>query len=185
MNINISTSLNMRSLKEAVADQEQYEEKLNPVEEIEDSETDFQLAEYQPTGNGPMDRMNKDLDELDQVVFEHTKETDGVIDSARDGFDTIFTLAQSVPPEKSARLFEVAAQYLDIINKSSDSKVTAKHDRAKLNVAIAKAQIQAGLVDSAVEKGITAHRNDILKAIMGGNVEEAEFTDDSDKEEDK
>lgn len=170
----------MRTLKDAMSDQEDYEGKilaLDAEEEIVPS-----IVEYDHNDASPMDKAYKDLSELDQVVYEHTNETDEVIKTAKDSFDTIFTLAQSVPPDRSARLFEVAAQYLDIINKSSDSKVSAKHDRAKLSVALTKAQIQAGLVESAVNQGIKAHRNDILKAIMGGDVQEAEFSDDKPNE---
>lgn len=171
----------MRTLKDAMAEQEEFENILEPVEE----EEEFQITEYANPSNSPMDRANRDMDDLDQAVFQHTKQTDDVIDKAMEGFDTIFTLAQSVPPDKSARLFEVAAQYLDIANKTSDSKVTAKHDRTKLSVSLTKAQIQAGMVETAVNQGIKAHRNDILKAIMGGDVQDAEFSEDSDPEENK
>lgn len=181
MSNSISKSLNMRTLKEAMTDQEEYENKLDAVDdEVVD------IVEFNdPVSGSPMDKAYKDLTELDQVVYEHTKTTNNVVDQAKDAFDTIFAVAQSVPPEKSARLFEVAAQYLDIINKSSDSKVSAKYDRAKLSVALTRAQIQAGMVENAVNEGIKAHRNDILKAIMGGEPQDAEFEEKSDPEDDK
>lgn len=180
MSNSISTSLNMRTLKDAMADQEVHEVVVEEVEEITDV-VDISSAPQE----SPMDKAYKDLSELDQVVYEHTKTTDSVADQAKDAFDTIFAVAQSVPPEKSARLFEVAAQYLNIINQSSDSKVSAKHDRAKLSVALTKAQLQAGLVETAVNEGIKAHRNDILKAIMGGEAQDAEFEENSKPEDDK
>lgn len=182
MNSSISNSLNMRTLKEAMADQENYENQVQAVDEIDESPI---VEVVNTNSSSPMDKAYKDLGELDQVVYEHTKTTNTVVDQAKDAFDTIFAVAQSVPPEKSARLFEVAAQYLDIINKSSDSKVSAKYDRAKLSVALTRAQIQAGMVESAVNEGIKAHRNDILKAIMGGDSQEAEFEEKSDTEDDK
>ena len=182
MNSSISNSLNMRTLKEAMADQENYENQVQAVDEIDESPI---VEVVDANSSSPMDKAYKDLGELDQVVYEHTKTTNTVVDQAKDAFDTIFAVAQSVPPEKSARLFEVAAQYLDIINKSSDSKVSAKYDRAKLSVALTRAQIQAGMVESAVNEGIKAHRNDILKAIMGGDSQEAEFEEKSDTEDDK
>lgn len=183
MSNSISKSLNMRTMKEAMADQEEYETAIEPIEEID--EDLYQIEEYNAPAPSALDRANKDLTCLDQEVYEHTKETDDVIDKAKTSFDTIVTLAQSVPPDKSARLFEVAAQYLDIINKSSDSKVSAKHDRAKLSISLTKAQMQAGLVENAVTQGIKAHRNDILKAIMGGETKDADFVEDSDSEENK
>jgi len=185
MSNSISTSLNMRTLKEAMADQETHENLTqSDIEVSENSEID--LTDYsENTQSSPMDKAYKDLTELDQVVFEHTKTSDSVADQAKDAFDKIFAVAQSVPPEKSARLFEVAAQYLDIINKSSDSKVSAKYDRAKLSVALTRAQIQAGLVENAVNEGIKAHRNDILKAIMGGDTQDADFEEKTDPEDDK
>lgn len=171
----------MRTLKDAMEDQEKYEKV--EVEEVEETTDMVEI----PTGSNPspMDKAYSDMTELDQVVYEHTKTTNDVADQAKDAFDTILAVAQSVPPEKSARLFEVAAQYLNIINQSSDSKVSAKYDRAKLSVALTKAQLQAGLVESAVNDGIKAHRNDILKAILGGEAQEAEFEDQSKQEDDK
>lgn len=184
MNNSISTSLNMRSLKEAMADQESYEEMSNPIEEESTDivESSFDHTEIQ---SSPMDKANSDMSELDQEVYNHTQTANDVLQTAKDTFDTITTLAQSVPPEKSARLFEVAAQYLEIMNKSSDSKVTAKFDRAKLSVSLIKAQLQAGVIENAVNQGIKAHRNDILKAIMEDDVQEADFTKKSNTEEDK
>lgn len=183
MNNSISKSMNMRTLKEAMADQFESEQSIEIYTEEETA-----ITEYSDNPTPPMERMNNNMDELDKTVQEHITQSDEVIDKAMDGFDAIFTLAQSVPPDKSARLFEVAAQYLDIVNKTSDSKVTAKHDKAKLSVSLAKAQIQAGMVETAVNNGIKAHRNDILKAIMGGDSIEADFTESkeiSDSEDDK
>lgn len=184
MSNSISSSLNMRTLKEAMADQEQFDQDETEIEEDDFDEPSVDLVEVPNQRSSPMDKAYRDMGELDQAVYEHSKSTDDVLATAKDAFDTIFAVAQSVPPEKSARLFEVAAQYLDLMNKSSESKVSAKHDRTKLSVALTKAQLQAGMIEDAVETGIKAHRNDILKAIMGG-AQDAEFENKTDSEDDK
>lgn len=176
MSNSISQSLNMRTLKEAMTEQEAIE---TAHEEIEfDEEIDFGSTEIEVSdARNPMEKVYSDMTDLDQTVYEHNRETNDVINMAKDAFDTVMLTAQSVPPDKASFLFEVAGKFLEVMNKASDSKVSAKHDRAKLTVAMTKAQLQAGMVDaSGGAGGVTAHRNDILKAILGGNVSDAEFT---------
>lgn len=189
MSNSISNSLNMRSLKEAVASQKEHEaEQLELTDnvEIEEYEIEPSYSEMVPVEQpNPMDKAYNDLTDLDQTVFQHDKESNDVIKLAKDAFDTVFVTAQSVPPEKASYLFEVAGQFLEIINKASDSKVSAKHDRAKLSIALTKAQLQAGLVDGNTNTGIKAHRNDILKAIIGDDIQDADFTKENDPEENK
>lgn len=190
MSNSISNSLNMRSLKDAIALQKEHEaEQLELSENNEIEEYDIEDSSYTDLtpadAPNPMDKAYNDLTDLDQTVFQHDKESNDVIKLAKDAFDTVFVTAQSVPPEKASYLFEVAGQFLEIINKASDSKVTAKHDRAKLSIALTKAQLQAGIVDGNTNTGIKAHRNDILKAIIGDDIQDADFTKENDQEENK
>ena len=185
MSSSISKSLNMRTLSEALSDQQNYEQHITISVDDEPDYSSTALVAEPAMDQSALDKAYADIKDLDNAVDEHYDEASSTIETAKETFDTIFAIAQSVPPEKSARLFEVAAQYLDIVNKSSESRVSAKHDRAKLSVALTKAQISAGLVDDQKAGGLKAHRNDILRALMGDNVSDADFTDDSDAKENK
>lgn len=114
---------------------------------------------------------------------EHDNETNDIRKKALDAFDDIMELGKNVEPSRSARMFEVAGQFLrtglDAVNSKADKQLKT----AKLRMEAKKLQVDDETLDK-LEHGaeIFADRNSILKKLVG---ESNENTIDIDPKEDE
>lgn len=114
---------------------------------------------------------------------EHDNETNDIRKKALDAFDDIMELGKNVEPSRSARMFEVAGQFLrtglDAVNSKADKQLKT----AKLRMEAKKLQVDDETLDK-LEHGaeIFADRNSILKKLVG---ESNKNTIDIDPKEDE
>ena len=103
---------------------------------------------------------------------EHNKETDDIRQKAIDAFDDIMELGKNVDPSRSARMFEVAGQFLktglDAVNSKADKQLKV----AKLKMEAKKLQIDDETLDK-LDHGIEifTDRNSLLKKLIDESVE--------------
>lgn len=93
-----------------------------------------------------------------------------IFDAAMDQFDTQSGEAELVEGKYKARNAEVAAQYLNTALAAVSGKADVKKHKDKISVATVK----AGTPGTLNQNVIVADRNDILKAFMEGDADEAE-----------
>ena len=142
--------------------------KIDPIPKKDDSETEIVKTE---TISTPV------------VPDEHNKETDAIRKKALEAFDDIMELGKNVEPSRSARMFEVAGQFLRTGLDATNSKADKQLKTAKLRMEAKKLQIDDDTLDK-LEHGaeIFADRNSILKKLVG---ESDANTIDVDSKEDK
>ena len=97
----------------------------------------------------------------------HDQETDEVRQKALKAFDDIMDLGQNVNPERSARLFEVAGQFLKTGLDASNSKMDKQLKAAKLKLEAKRLKIDdetIGSINHGAE--VIADRNALLKTLV-------------------
>lgn len=98
---------------------------------------------------------------------EHDNETNDIRKKALDAFDDIMELGKNVEPSRSARMFEVAGQFLrtglDAVNSKADKQLKT----AKLKMEAKRLQVDDETLDK-LEHGVEifADRNSILKKLV-------------------
>lgn len=98
---------------------------------------------------------------------EHDKEVDEVRQKALSAYDDIMEVGRNVNPERSARLFEVAGQFLRTGLDASNSKSEKQLKAAKLKIEAARLKVSNEMVDQ-INSGreVMADRNELLKQMM-------------------
>lgn len=97
----------------------------------------------------------------------HDDEANDIIAKALDSYEEIILVGKNVNPEKSARIFEVAGQFLKISLEASNAKSDKYLKIAKLRLEARRLKIQDNTSD-ALNHGaeIMANRNDLLKQLL-------------------
>jgi len=181
----IEKTLGLTSLKDAIAenDEELANELENQMQDIicEDDE----INELHSSGV-----ISNNADFLGISGVQHDRETDDIRHKAIDAFDKLMTVGQNVDPMRSARLFEVAGQFLKTAQDSTNDKLNREINVAKLKMAARKiesAEGITGLLETGTE--VMADRNDLIKQmishangpVVDGEVEDDDETDTSHK----
>ena len=128
---------------------------LPPMEEEIDESTD--LTEISET--------NKSL--TTETHDKHDIETEEVRQKAIDAFDDIMELGRNVNPERSARIFEVAGQFLKTGLDASNSKMDKQLKTAKLKLEAKRLKINDETLNS-ISHGVEviADRNVLIKTLL-------------------
>lgn len=128
---------------------------LPHMEELEEENTD--LVE-EPQKNTTLVSNKSDL---------HDTETEEVRIKAIKAFDDIMDLGQNINPERSARMFEVAGQFLKTGLDASNSKMDKQLKAAKLKLEAKRLKLDDETLDS-INHGaeVIADRNALLKTLV-------------------
>lgn len=119
----------------------------------------------------------------------HDQETDEIREKAMTAFDDIMEVGRNVNPERSARLFEVAGQFLKTGLDASNSKMDKELKAAKLKLEAKRLKVDDETLDT-INHGaeILADRNALLRTLIHESEEntvdieaDEENTEDSDE----
>lgn len=162
---------------------------LSPLSEIID-ENDNEME----TDNTEYDDEHNDISAIANVkhtgnflgvnVDNHEKEIDDIRRKALNAFKDVMVVGQNVDPVRSARLFEVAGQFLKTARDTTDDKLKRDIEIAKLKIQAKKAQSADGISESLSNGAeIMADRNDLLREMIkqsSGRIIDGEASDDDD-----
>ena len=131
---------------------------LPPMEELlEDSEgtTDF------------VEQSNQSKSLVETKSDQHDRESEEVRKKAIDAFDDIMDVGRNVNPERSARLFEVAGQFLKTGLDASNAKMEKQLKVAKLKLEAKRLKVDDETIDKLNHGAeIIADRNSLLKTLV-------------------
>lgn len=97
----------------------------------------------------------------------HDQETEDIRQKAVEAFDDIMELGRNVNPERSARIFEVAGQFLKTGLDASNSKVDKQLKITKLKLEAKRLEVDDETLDSLNHGAeIIADRNALLKTLV-------------------
>lgn len=157
MTSGIEDTFNLTPLKDAIAEQDpDLAEKLdNLANNINVEQTNNEL---------PAVENNEFLNVGEKL---HDRETSEIRTKALEAYKDVFAVAQNVDPMRSARLFEVAGQFLKTALDSSNSRVDRELNIAKLRMQVQKLNLQEGF-NGAIANGaeVMADRNEVLKQMI-------------------
>ena len=162
----IEKSLNLKPLKDVIKEEnpqlaEEIAEQSHMPEAQSEAFEDFYLPAMAEKTEDPSISVNE---------MGHDDEMNNVAKEAMATYRHIFQVAQNVNPERSARLFEVAGQYLKLAVDTSNSKVDRQVQVSKLKLLARKLDVQDELSGRIREgKEIIADRNQILKQLLKEN----------------
>lgn len=176
----IENTLGLKPLKEAIAEND-----AELAEELENQEYDHLLGNQ-------LD--NIDENELAHPTFlgvnseRHNTEVSDIHTKAIDAYEHIFKAGQNVDPSKSARMYEVAGQFLKQASDAANDGLKRELELAKLKIQTKKLEVDGG-ISGTLETGavIMADRNELLKQMLGAG-ETSKIVDvevDDDDETDK
>lgn len=158
MTSGIEDTLNLTPLKDAIAEQdpELAKELANLANDVATKQNNSELSTI--LQNDKFLGIGEKL---------HDKETDEIRTKALAAYKDVFTVAQQVDPMRSARLFEVAGQFLKTALDGSNSRVDRELNVAKLRIQAKRLNIQEGF-NGALAEGveIIADRNEVLKQMI-------------------
>ena len=130
-------------------------EELDEDNEVDHSSQD--LVEYDQR-NSILSKVNEDTHEL---------EVDEIRKKALSAYEDIMEVGKNVNPERSARLFEVAGQFLKASLDAANSKSEKQLKVAKLKLEAAKLKINEEMMDQISSgREVMADRNELLKQMM-------------------
>lgn len=109
----------------------------------------------------------QDISTVENKSDKHDEETDEIRKKAISAFDDIMELGQNVEPNRSARMFEVAGQFLKTGLDASNSKMDKQLKAAKLRLEAKKLKVDDETLDS-INHGaeVIADRNALLKTLL-------------------
>ncbi len=162
----IEKTLNLRSLSDVISEEDP--ELAEEMSLSSNDEEEFENDSCDSSYNHSMPALTSAAGILSNVQEQkHNSEMDKVNSEALQSYEHIFKLAQNVNPERSARLFEVAGQFLKLAMDSSNSKADKQLQLGKLKIATKRMNIDAGLSDQIAEgKQIMMDRNHLLKELL-------------------
>lgn len=97
----------------------------------------------------------------------HDRETQLIMEEALQAYQDIMEVGRNVNAERSARIFEVAGQFLRTALDSSNSKADKQLKVAKLKVEAKKLKQDSDILDGLNGgKDMIADRNDLLRQIL-------------------
>ena len=127
----------------------------------------------------PIKASNNSLIPHDNV---HEQEATEVHKRALELQEEIADIARNVPPDRSARMFEVSGQHLKLALEASNSKEKYKLDAAKLKLEAARLKIDSDAVNSLNSgQEIIADRNELIRQLLSeeeGSIVDMEVEDE-------
>ena len=97
----------------------------------------------------------------------HEQEATEIHKRALEIQEEIADIARNVPPDRSARMFEVSGQHLKLALDASNAKEKYKLDAAKLKLEAARLKIDSDTVNSLNSgQEIIADRNDLIRQLL-------------------
>lgn len=139
---------------------------LTPMEELQDDISDDEM-EVETSENTELEQTPK-RNVLENIKEDqHDKEADDVRNKAIQAFEDIMEVGRNVNPERSARLFEVAGQFLRTGLDASNSKAEKQLKAAKLKIEAVKLKVSDEMVEQLSSGNeVMADRNELLKQMM-------------------
>jgi len=109
----------------------------------------------------------QDISTIENKNDRHDQETDEIRKKAISAFEDIMELGQNVEPGRSARMFEVAGQFLKTGLDASNSKIDKQLKAAKLKLEAKRLKVDDDTFDS-INHGaeVIADRNALLKTLL-------------------
>lgn len=163
MNSKIEKTFNLPPLNEV----------LSEIEQTEEQETSTELVDST--------NINSFLDINEN---QHENEVDDIQKKAIKAFEDTFELGKNVEPSRSARLLEVAGQFLKTGLDASNSKIDARIKAAKLKIEARRLKVDDEMMGE-VRRGneILVDRNEMIKQIIdesNGKVIDVDIEEDVD-----
>lgn len=98
---------------------------------------------------------------------QHNVETAHILKRAMETFEEIVEVGKNSPPDRSARIFEVAGQFLKTGLDATNSRIDAQIKASKIKIEAAKLKVgeeAAGHIRDG--KRVLADRNELLKQLI-------------------
>lgn len=151
--------------------------KLEDVFEMK-SITEYELEHTDDNQEAKINDVNKSMELIDW----HQQESDEIRKKAIETFEDVKEVAQNVNPERSARLYEVAGQFLKTGLDATNSKLEKELKVATLKLAAAKLKLTDESYQAVVKGNeIMADRNQLLKQLKEESIT-VELEEDEDEE---
>ena len=144
------------------------------------------LPSYEEETENAIEIMEKATTALSKVdpSDSHDKEVNDILREALDAYKDIMDVGKNVNPERSARLFEVAGQFLKMGLDASNSKMDKELKMMKLRLEAKRLKVDDETLDKIGHGAeIVADRNSLLRALVKES-EENTIEAESDEEAD-